>query len=93
MPPIPLNQDGRRFWLAGLGDQLEAMDDLPGTLRQIGDASPTILLAHEPNIFKKVPKQVTLTLLGPYSRRAGLRAIHRAACNPAPICELRIRPY
>jgi predicted MPP superfamily phosphohydrolase len=61
---IPLNQDGRRFWIAGLGDQLEAMDDLPGTLRQIGDTSPTILLAHEPNIFKKVPKQVTLTLSG-----------------------------
>ncbi len=61
---VPLSRDGRRFWLAGLGDQLEAMDDLPGTLRQIGDTSPTILLAHEPNIFKKVPKQVTLTLSG-----------------------------
>ena len=54
----------RRFWIAGLGDQLEGEDDLPGTLRQIGDNAPALLLAHEPYIFKNVPKRITLTLSG-----------------------------
>jgi predicted MPP superfamily phosphohydrolase len=61
---VPIDATGRRFWLAGLGDQLEELDDLPGTLRRIRDSSPVILLAHEPYIFKRVPKRVTLTLSG-----------------------------
>ena len=61
---IPLKRGGSRIWLAGLGDQLEELDDLPGTLRQIGGDEPAILLAHEPHIFKNVPKRITLTLAG-----------------------------
>ena len=65
---------GFSFWLAGLGDQLaipkgrgrfEGVHDLPGTLAQIrDDASPAILLAHEPDIFPQVPARVSLTLCG-----------------------------
>ena len=55
----------RRFWLAGLGDQLARHDDLPGTIRQVsGDADPVILMVHEPDIFVSVPKRATLTLAG-----------------------------
>lgn len=61
------------FWLAGLEDQLAilggdrgliGLDDLPGTLAQITDDAPTILLAHEPDIFPKVPDRIALTLSG-----------------------------
>lgn len=66
--------DGGHYWLAGLGDQLaipngrgwyRGVDDLEGTLAQIGDEeSPAILLAHEPDIFPKVPSRFDLTLSG-----------------------------
>jgi predicted MPP superfamily phosphohydrolase len=40
------------------------VDDLPGTLRQITDEAPVILMVHEPDIFPVVPKRVSLTLAG-----------------------------
>ncbi|MEJ2432142.1 MAG: metallophosphoesterase [Pseudolabrys sp.] len=64
---------GRRFWLAGLGDQLAhwigpsrfiGEDDLPGTLNKITTDDPVILLAHEPDIFTAVPERVSLTIAG-----------------------------
>ena len=70
-------KDGKPFWLAGLGDQLamplghvggarqyRGFDDLPGTLAQVTDDAPVILMAHEPDIFPKVPERVSLTLSG-----------------------------
>jgi len=70
---VLLGEPGRRFWLAGLGDQLahwigpsqfEGVDDLPGTLARVRSDDPVILLAHEPDIFTKVPPRVALTLAG-----------------------------
>ena len=61
------------FWLAGIEDQralllgrhgVQGLDDLPGTLAQITDAAPVLLMAHEPDIFPKVPPRVALTLSG-----------------------------
>ena len=61
------------FWLLGLADQLaigvgpgtfRGLDDLAGTLAQVKDDAPAILLAHEPDIFPKVPSRVCLTLSG-----------------------------
>lgn len=41
------------------------MDDLPATLAQISDdGAPGILLAHEPEIFPRVPERNALTLSG-----------------------------
>ena len=66
-------REGGQFWLAGLDDQLalplgdgryRGLDDLPGTLAQITDDAPVILLAHEPDIFPQVPASVALTLSG-----------------------------
>jgi hypothetical protein len=63
----------RRFWLAGLGDQIahplghgrfRGVDDLPGTFRRITTDDPVILLVHEPDIFTQVPERVALTLAG-----------------------------
>jgi len=39
-------------------------DDLAGTLAQVTTEHPVILLAHEPDIFPKVPERVSLTLCG-----------------------------
>ena len=70
---VLLDDRGRRFWLAGLGDQLahwlgpsqfEGIDDLPGTLKRVTTGDPVILLAHEPDIFTRVPPRVALTLAG-----------------------------
>ncbi|WP_424753639.1 metallophosphoesterase [Methylobacterium sp.] len=74
---IRLEKDGRGFWLAGLGDQLALLpgakrhghvrigvDDLDKTLAAVPQGAPTILLAHEPDIFPQVPAHVALTLSG-----------------------------
>lgn len=72
-----LEKDGQRFWLAGVEDQLalrrsmrwkrpftKGLDDLGGTMTQVSDDAPVILLAHEPDIFPAVPERVSLTLSG-----------------------------
>ena len=72
-----LSKDGHPFWLAGLGDQIALLparrqgivrwshlDDLPGTLASITDDAPVLLMAHEPDIFPRVPSRVGLTLSG-----------------------------
>lgn len=73
---VRLKKDGRGFWLAGLGDLVAflpawrrsggryGMDDLPGTLAQLGTDEPAILMAHEPDIFTDVPDRIALTLAG-----------------------------
>jgi predicted MPP superfamily phosphohydrolase len=74
---VRLTKNGHGFWLAGLGDQLAffpsrrthparrwGVDDLAGTLAQVRDDAPLILLAHEPDIFVRVPERVTLVLSG-----------------------------
>ncbi|WP_217573213.1 metallophosphoesterase [Mesorhizobium sp. GbtcB19] len=74
---VRLEKDGRGFWIAGLADQLallpnkakgrdsfQGFDDLDGTLAKVQGSDPIILLAHEPDIFTKVPWRVSLTLSG-----------------------------
>jgi uncharacterized protein len=56
--------DGRRFWIAGLADLSSGAVDLPGTLGQITDDAPVILLSHSPDVFPEVPERVALTLAG-----------------------------
>lgn len=74
---IQLEKDGQSFWLAGLSSQwalkpgkrfgrtsMVGLDDLDGTLTKITDDAPVILMAHEPDIFPRVPERVSLTLSG-----------------------------
>ena len=70
---VLLGAGSRRFWLAGLGDQLayrlgphqfRGVDDLAGTLAQVTTDHPVILLVHEPDIFPNVPDRVAITLAG-----------------------------
>ncbi len=70
---VHVGPPGQRFWIAGLGDQIayrlgrghfRGVDDLPGTLAQVDTDDPVLLLAHEPDIFPRVPARVALTLSG-----------------------------
>lgn len=70
---VLLGAAGKKFWLAGIGDQLahplghhryRGVDDLPGTMAQIRTDDPVVLLVHEPDIFPRVPSRVALTLAG-----------------------------
>lgn len=65
---LRISRGQRHFWVAGLGDQiaygLHGVDNLSGTLRQITDDLPALLLAHEPDIFAHVPSRIALTLAG-----------------------------
>lgn len=70
---VRVENNGHPFWVAGLGDQLahqvgsrsfKGIDDLTGTLARVTDDSPVVLLAHEPFVFRHVPKRVSLTLCG-----------------------------
>ncbi len=70
-------KDNRAFWLAGLDDQIalapnrkanrrrwRGLDDLTGTLAQVSDDAPILLMAHEPDIITEVPSRVSLTVCG-----------------------------
>ncbi|MEM9277099.1 MAG: metallophosphoesterase [Pseudomonadota bacterium] len=74
---IQLDKDGQKFWIAGLGDQLafppfkkfnrnrwQTRDDMKAMMNKITDNNPVILMAHEPDVFPKVPERVALTLSG-----------------------------
>jgi predicted MPP superfamily phosphohydrolase len=70
---LPLLKDGKRFWVIGLGDQIAyhrkgrkffGRDDLAAALAAVTDEAPILLLAHEPDIFPKVPARIALTLCG-----------------------------
>ena len=63
---VLLGPEGERVWVAGIGDQIayrighgrfRGVDDLPGTLAQVTTDDPVILLAHEPDIFPRVPSR------------------------------------
>jgi predicted MPP superfamily phosphohydrolase len=77
---VRLTKDGHGFWIAGLGDQWAFMrtdrqwrserglqmgtDDLKGTLAQVTDDAPVVLMAHEPDIFVAMSDRVALTVCG-----------------------------
>lgn len=42
----------------------EGVDDVDATLRQVTDKAPVIMLAHEPDVFHRMPRRVSLTLSG-----------------------------
>ena len=70
---VLLGPEGERVWVAGIGDQIayrighgrfRGVDDLPGTLAQVTTDDLVILLAHEPDIFPRLPSRVALTFAG-----------------------------
>jgi uncharacterized protein len=77
---VRIAHNGAAFWLAGLGDQwaffpkvrprrwreiaYEGIHDVAGTLAQVTDDAPVIMMAHEPDIFATLPERVSLTVSG-----------------------------
>lgn len=74
---VRLEKQGQGFWLAGLGDQIAlwtsrrngrsrylGVDDLEGTIGKVTDDAPIVLMAHEPDIFPRVPDRVAVTISG-----------------------------
>lgn len=45
----PIEKDGTRFWLGGVGDVLEGTADVPATLQGVPSDEAVVLLAHEPD--------------------------------------------
>ena len=100
---VLLDDGGRRFWLAGLGDQLahwigpgnfQGVDDLPGTLARVTTDDPVILLVHEPDIFTADSAARRTDACRPHPRRADRAAVHAAAVDAVAIRRaLRLWPY
>lgn len=61
---VPVQLDGCRFWLAGLGDLLEGRPDVAGTFARIPVAAPVIALTHEPALWPQLPASTALTVAG-----------------------------
>ncbi len=59
----PKKKNYDQFFRRGKIDY-RGVHDLPGTLAQVTDDAPVILMAHEPDIFPEVPARVSLTLSG-----------------------------
>lgn len=63
---LPVEADGRRFWVAGLADLLSkrTTPSIPLALASVPDGDPVILLTHWPDPFAETPSRVALTLAG-----------------------------
>jgi uncharacterized protein len=70
---VRIVKDGLPFWVTGTDSMIAirlghrnfiGFAHLDETLAQVTDASPIIHLAHEPDLFMKVPPRVSLTLSG-----------------------------
>ena len=88
---VRLQKDGHPFWVTGTDsiisyilppDDFLGTDDLPGTLAQVSDDAPIIHLAHEPDLFAKMPERVSLTLSG-HTHGGQIRIFGRAPFTPS----------
>ncbi|GAA5004906.1 metallophosphoesterase [Lysobacter lycopersici] len=53
-----------RFWLVGLGDELEGHPDIADAFAQAADDAPVVALTHEPSLFPRIPARASLTIAG-----------------------------
>ena len=85
---VLLDDDGRRFWLAGLGDQLAhwvgpgrfgGEDDLPGTLARVTTDDPVILLGARAGYFHAACRRASRSRLPatPTAARSCCRSCRR----------------
>ena len=61
---VCIETDNGRFWVAGLADRTTRQPDIDGTLAEIPDDDPVIMLSHDPAVFSEIPARVPLTLAG-----------------------------
>jgi predicted MPP superfamily phosphohydrolase len=62
---VPLiARGGTRLWVAGLADVRHRHADPEGTVAELPEGEPVLLLSHDPDVFPHVPARVALTLSG-----------------------------
>lgn len=61
---LPVDVEGCRFWLAGLGDLLEGRPDVGGTFAAIPTDAAVVALTHEPALWPELPASAVLTIAG-----------------------------
>jgi len=54
----------QRFYIGGLADQLTRRVRLDKALEGVGENDPFLVLAHEPDVFVRIPERAALTLAG-----------------------------
>lgn len=95
----PIVTDAGTFWLAGLSD-LRSITTKPGTperlarnladlsetLEQVTTDDPIVLMAHEPDIFARMPDRVSLTVSG-HTHGGQVRLFGRAYVVPSEFGE------
>jgi predicted MPP superfamily phosphohydrolase len=59
-----IQRGDQRFHVVGLADQLTRRVRLDPALAGVPEGSPFLLLAHEPDVFVRVPERASLTLAG-----------------------------
>ena len=55
---------GSELWIGGITDYRTGPHNVRGTLQQVTDSAPVILITHNPDIFPEVPARVSLVLAG-----------------------------
>lgn len=61
---VPLESNGTRFWLTGLGDLWTRKPSIQRALTDVPPDSPDLLMSHNPDVLWAVPQRVSLTLAG-----------------------------
>ena len=61
---IPLERNGSKIWLAGVGDYFTAHHDLKKLSGSITTDDPVLAITHTPDVFLKLSPQIILTLAG-----------------------------
>ncbi len=62
---VVVERGGARLYVAGVDDTWTSRDDLPRALRDRPEGAPTVLLAHDPDLFPQAQaRDVELTLSG-----------------------------
>jgi len=59
-----LDVAGDTLWLAGVSDLWTGYHDIGAALRNVPDGAPVLLFTHNPDIFPRVPRRVSLTVAG-----------------------------
>ncbi|HVF86379.1 MAG TPA: metallophosphoesterase [Pyrinomonadaceae bacterium] len=61
---LRIERNNRSMWLIGLADLWTRRPDITGSLQQVSNNDPVILLTHNPDVFPDVPARIALTLAG-----------------------------
>ena len=62
---LPIEREGERFWVVGVDDPYRGRDDLDRAFDGVPDAAPVVLMAHSPDIMRRLPAgRVDLVLAG-----------------------------